>query len=114
MGSNYEPDYIAIGRRIRNERKSQKMTQERLAELADLSTSHMSHIESGRTKVSLPSLILIANSLHATVDDLLHDNIEASYEAFDKDFKDLISDCTPKEKDVIFQAAVQVKKALKR
>jgi transcriptional regulator with XRE-family HTH domain len=114
MGSKFEPDYKAIGIRIRQARKKQNMTQEKLAEMTDLSTSHMSHIERGNTKVSLPSLIMIANALHVTVDSLLHDNIEASYEAFDKDFHDLINDCSPQEKEVILQASVQVKKALKR
>ena len=65
------------------------------------------------TKVSLPSLIAIANALHTTVDSLLHDNIEISYESFDKDFRDLLEDCSVREKEVIFQASVQVKKALK-
>ena len=114
MGSGFEPDYKAIGNRIKQARKRQKITQEKLAEMTDLSTSHMSHIESGKTKVSLPSLIQIANALHTTVDSLLHDNIEASYEAFDKDFRDLIEDCTVKEKEIIFQASVQVKYSLKR
>ena len=99
---------------IRIERLRKRLSQEKLAEMTDLSTSHMSHIESGKTKVSLPSLIQIANALHTTVDSLLHDNIEASYEAFDKDFRDLMEDCTVKEKEIIFQASVQVKNALKR
>lgn len=29
-----------------------------------------------------------------TVDSLLHENIEATYDAFDKDFKDFLEDCT--------------------
>ena len=114
MGSGFEPDYKAIGNRIKQARKRQKITQKKLAEMTDLSTSHISHIESGKTKVSLPSLIQIANALHTTVDSLLHDNIEASYEAFDKDFRDLMEDCTVKEKEIIFQASVQVKNTLKR
>ena len=59
----------------------------------------MSHIESGKTKVSLPSLISIANALHTTVDSLLHENIEATYDAFDKDFKDLLEDCTKRKRN---------------
>ena len=114
MGSVFEPDYKSIGNRIKQARKKLGITQEKLSEITEVSTSHMSHIESGKTKVSLPSLILIANALHTTVDSLLHDNIEASYEAFDKDFRDLIEDCTVKEKEIIFQASVQVKNALKK
>lgn len=29
-----------------------------------------------------------------TVDSLLYENIEATYDAFDKDFKDFLEDCT--------------------
>ena len=46
MGLQLEPDYCAIGKRIQKTRKSQKITQEKLAELTNLSPSHMSHIES--------------------------------------------------------------------
>lgn len=109
-----EPDYCAIGKRIQKTRKLQKITQEKLAELTNLSPSHMSHIESGKTKVSLPSLISIANALHTTVDSLLHENIEATYDAFDKDFKDLLEDCTKKEKEILYQSAVQIKNILKK
>lgn len=81
MTPKSEPDYRSIGKRIQHARKKQKMTQEHLAEITELSPSHISHIESGKTKVSLPSLIAIANALHTTVDNLLHDNIEISRSA---------------------------------
>lgn len=108
-----ELDYIAIGRRIRTARKELKLTQENVSEQVNLSVPHLSHIECGRTKVSLSSLICIANALHTTVDSLLYDNIEASRDAYDKDFKDLLSDCSEQEKNVILTAAEQVKAALK-
>ena len=113
MTPKSDPDHRSIGKRIQHARKKQKLTQEHLAEITELSPSHISHIESGKTKVSLPSLIAIANALHTTVDNLLHDNIEISYESFDKDFRVLLEDCSVREKGVIFQASVQVKKALK-
>lgn len=109
-----ELDYNAIGKRIRTARKSLDLTQEELAEQVNLSIPHMSHIERGRTKVSLPSLILIANALNTTVDNLLYDNLSIAVDSFDKDFKDLLTDCTDDEKRVIYTAAEQVKHALKR
>ena len=109
-----ELDYVAIGRRIRDARRQLGITQEKLAETVDLSPSHMSHIESGKTKVSLPSLILIANALYTSVDSLLHDNISMTSDAFDKDFKDLLSDCSREERRFIYVAAQQLKDALKK
>ena len=110
----FEPDYVAIGRRIRAARKKLGLSQEQVCELTDLSASHMSHIENGKTKVSLPALILIANALQTTVDSLLHDNINLTQDAFDKDFKDLLDDCTLKERQFIYVAVAQMKDALKK
>ena len=44
-----------------------------------------------------------------TVDSLLHENIEATYDAFDKDFKDLLEDCTKKEKEIVLYLTIKFK-----
>ena len=71
-------DYRQIGDRIRNIRRSRGLTQERLAEFADISLTHMSHIETGTTKLSLPVLARISKALHASTDELLFGNIETA------------------------------------
>ena len=43
-------DYYAIGQRIRKFRKACGLSQEELAEKVGISTTHMSHIETGNTK----------------------------------------------------------------
>ena len=43
----------SLGERIRSIRKEHNITQERLAELADLNLSYMSEIERGQANVSL-------------------------------------------------------------
>ena len=106
-------DYAAIGRRIREARKNIGITQDKLAETVDLSPSHMSHIESGKTKVSLPSLVLIANALNTSVDSLLHDNIVITRDSFDKDFRDLLKDCSMNERKYLYAATKQLKDTLK-
>lgn len=50
-------DYKSIGKRIKTARIRLDMTQERLAEQVNLSPSHLSNIETGTTKVSLPTII---------------------------------------------------------
>lgn len=47
-------DYYAIGQRIRKIRKAHKLSQETLSERIGISVTHMSHIETGNTKLSLP------------------------------------------------------------
>ena len=78
-------DYYAIGQRIRKIRKAHKLSQETLSERIGISVTHMSHIETGNTKLSLPVLVDLAAVLEVRVDDLLYDNsaIEAIIEMLD-------------------------------
>lgn len=66
-------DYYAIGQRIRKHRRAQRLSQEELAERIGISVTHMSHIETGNTKLSLPVLVDIAGVLGVHTDDLLFD-----------------------------------------
>ena len=50
-----EVDYIKIGQRIRTARTKLGWQQAEVAFRAGLTTSHMSHIETGQTKVALPT-----------------------------------------------------------
>ena len=64
-------DYYKIGQRIRSFRKAVGFSQEELASRVDISVTHMSHIETGNTKLSLPVLVLIAESLEVGTDEIL-------------------------------------------
>ena len=69
-------DYHGIGQRIRRYRRALDYSQETLAELVNISTTHLSHIETAATKLSLPVFITIAEALGVKTDDLLHDELE--------------------------------------
>lgn len=88
-----EIDYKAIGQRIKIARIKKGITQEAVADLIDITPAHMSNVETGKTKVSLPTLIAIANALSVSVDTLLCDNVIASKIVFEKEAKDIFSDC---------------------
>ncbi len=64
-------DYYEIGQKIRKIRKAHGLSQEELAERINISTTHMSHIETGNTKLSLPVFVDIAAALEVRTDDLL-------------------------------------------
>lgn len=64
-------DYGAIGRRVREVRKARGISQETLAEQVDISTTHMSHIETASTKLSLPVLAASARVPSVSTDCLL-------------------------------------------
>ena len=56
-------DYYSIGQRIRKYRKAHSFSQETLSEKIGISTTHMSHIETGNTKLSLAVLVNLLNEL---------------------------------------------------
>ena len=61
-------DYFAIGQRIRCARKARGLSQEVLAEKVQISVTHMSHIETGNTKLSLAVLVDLAVALDICTD----------------------------------------------
>lgn len=109
-----EIDYTAIGKRIRKFREEQKMTQERLSELSELTTAHFSHIETGNTKVSLPSLLRIAMALHVTLDDLVCDNLAHTKHVSLKEMDALLADCSDGELRALVIIAESSKTALRQ
>ena len=60
-------NYKALGAKIKEYRKKENITQEQLAEMADISLSHMSNVETASVSVSLPALKLIADALGVTI-----------------------------------------------
>ena len=74
-------DYYAIGQRIRKIRKARELSQEQLAERVGISTTHMSHIETGNTKLSLSVFADLAAALEVRADDLLHDAVQVERSA---------------------------------
>ena len=109
-----ELDYKAIGKRIKIARIKADLTQERLAELIDISPTHLSNIETGTTRVSLNTIISIANALSVTGDDLLCDNIIMSKVQFEKDIALLLEDCDEYEIRIIKDMIGSLKDTLRR
>ena len=56
-------DYKLIGQRIKQTRKSKRITQEMLAEMLDISVSYLSRVERGIVKLSLETLLKTASVL---------------------------------------------------
>lgn len=71
-----QPDYEKIGRAIKKKREEKGFTQEKLAELTGMSVAHISNVENAHTKVSLSTLISIANELDSTLDELTCNSIK--------------------------------------
>ena len=106
-------DYILLGQRIRATRLSAGMSQEQLAEMVGLTSQHISHTEVASTKISLPSLVKIANALNTSIDKLLSDSVHDSKPHLMDDVQKVFSDCDPDEVYVMLEAANAVKKSIR-
>ena len=62
---------LEIGLRIKASRESLCMTQEQLAELVNISRTHLSNLEQGKNTISLDLLMRIAKHLRTSPADLL-------------------------------------------
>lgn len=66
-----EPMYAEFGRRVRNERMKQKLSQDELARAIDLPRTAVSNIESGRQRVLLHTLVALVKALRVSSNELL-------------------------------------------
>lgn len=78
-------DFKTIGRKIKERRLAQGITQEAVANFLDVNPSHVSNIECGRAHPSLTALIQIANVLECSVDCFIDGEYKNSW--FDKQEK---------------------------
>ena len=105
-------DYYEIGQRIRKIRKARGLSQEQLAEKVGISTTHMSHIETANTKLSLPVFIQIAEVLEVQTDSLLYDNPRESVSTAMSDISAILEGCDAKQARIIVEIVKSTKQAL--
>lgn len=109
-----ELDYKKLGKRIKEQRLKKHLTQEKLGEMVNVATSNISHIERATTKVSLPSLVKIANALDTTLDQLICDSMNSIVEIYtEQDIANLLQGCSLTEKQIIKDLVIAAKKTLK-
>lgn len=94
-------DYYGIGQKIRKFRKAQGLSQEELAEKIGISVTHMSHIETGNTKLSLPVFVDIANVLDVQTDDLLNDRDIIDGTKANRELAEILEKCTTEQLSLI-------------
>ena len=62
---------IAFGKRVREVRKGKGISQERLAEMADIDRSYMGNIERGEKNITLKKAYEICDALEIEIQDLV-------------------------------------------
>lgn len=96
-------NFERISKKIKELRLSKGLTQEYVASVADVNTSHISNIENNRVKISLTTLIHVCNALDTTVDYILADEYKEQESTYDKLILNELKQCDIKTKEQILQ-----------
>ena len=107
-------DYISLGARIKYYQTQKHLTQDELAELAVLSKSLISYVESGEKSPSLEAFINIANALEISADELLVDNLIHSNSKRGGDDYYVLLDCSPEEATILVKNMRGLKDILRK
>ena len=97
LQGEFAVNYRLVGYRIKMAREKRKLTQETLAEIVDISTTHTSVIERGVKGMRLSTFLKIANALSVSTDELLQDQIDYVAEAHSNILYELLYDLPASE-----------------
>lgn len=109
-------DYEQIGKQVKIARIHADVTQEYLAEKVKISTTHLSNVERGTTKVGLNVIVDISKALNVSLDTLLCNEIGTPYQKqiLNGKLADILEDCDARELIVIGEIVETAKKTLRR
>ncbi len=107
-------DYAGIAARIRYFRTQKGLSQEELAEFADVSPVYISNIERGEKAASLKVIIALANAMNVPTDVLLADNLNKAQDGFDPLQFRVLADCSKEENDIIIESMNALKDILRQ
>jgi len=93
-----EEIYTLVGKRIREERKNLKLTQEELSEKVNLTPAFIGQIERGHNRASLTTIEKIAGALNVPIANLFK-NIPTKKTEYtiSKQLESMLRDKSPKE-----------------
>ena len=94
---------MEIGPKLRELRIAKNLTQEELAALVNLSSTHVSVIERGLKVTKLDTFVAIANALDVSADELLVDVVAHSVTGVSNRLSDKISSLPMKEQKKIIK-----------
>lgn len=101
-----------VGQRIREIRISKGMTQNDLAFKAHISTSNVSDIELGKSKIWLTTFIKIVEALQVSSDIIVRPDVPEVNTLYQREFSELLADCNATEMESIIKIVRQVKSTL--
>ena len=106
-------DFIALGKRIRDLRKKQGLSQSQLSEILHVSATYISHLENGSKSMSLELFVSLVNALKTTADGLLCDSLDNKARYLSHSFSALLSDCNNDEQQLFLEILSVMKQAVR-
>ena len=98
-----ELDFARIGKKIKELRIERRLTQEYVANMADVNTSHISNIENNRVKISLSTLVHVCNALSTTVDYILADEYASPSSVLEQEILHELQSCSDETKNQVLK-----------
>lgn len=98
-------NYSIIGVRLKQARLNKKITQEKLAEMLDVSVAYISRIERGSTNINLKRLSELCNILEVSEGEILNGTSKTSNSYLSKEFNTLFKSCPTEKIELIYQIA---------
>lgn len=106
--------YKEIGRRIQQARKAAGLTQDDLGSTIGVSSQHVSNVERGQSKLSVPRLSQISCALNVSLDYILGNCAykDKAVENVNEEIAELLKDATEEERALYLRLCIAVKPRL--
>ena len=101
-----------IGNRIREARKKKHLSQSQLSEMLDISPSHMSDIENGKTNIGLDIFMHLTETLQVSADWLLQTDIPPVNAIISSEAYNILADCSSSEAQILLKLMREIKTAI--
>ena len=98
-------NFEKIGQKIKEVRIARNLTQEYIANTVGINTSHISNIETNKTKVSLNTLVLICKVLDVSVDYILGEDLSNPSLAIDREILRELQNFDKEKKEQLLRIA---------
>lgn len=105
---------VILGSRIRTERKSRKLTLEKLAEKADIGLVYLGEIERGVKMPSLNTFIKLVNALDISADVLIYDETKSGKYYLSDELAKAMQELTPEQYSAVSQITMTAIEQIKK
>ena len=102
-----------VGKRIKQIRQDKGVTQEKMAEMLELSSGFYSALERGSYNIKIETLVEILNLLECSADDLFCDVIKYGYKHKSSKIEESLKDLDDNEREMIFSVIETMVKTAK-